>query len=101
MADGHRAGQGLQDLAVENLRDQPHAFMFVETAIVAGDDAGAFLAAMLQGVEAVVRQFSGVGMAVNAEHAAIMFWMVVCQIQRRQCRAARRKFKKEAEVSRP
>jgi hypothetical protein len=74
--------------------------MFVEAAVVARDDAGAFLAAVLKGVKAVVREFGGVGMAINAEHAAVMFWMIVCQIQRRQCRAARRKFKKEANISR-
>jgi hypothetical protein len=67
------------------------------TAAVAGDDAGAFLAAVLEGVEAVVRQIGGVGMAVNAEHAAVMFWIIVFRIQKAQCKAAPPKFKAEAE----
>ena len=42
-----------------------------------GDDAGAFLAAMLQGVKPVVGQFGGIGMPVNAEDTAIMFGIVL------------------------
>ena len=77
VADGHVADEVVQDFAVENLRHQPHAFVFAELAAVARDDARAFLAAMLQGIEAVIGQFRRVGMAVNAEHAAVMFWMTL------------------------
>ena len=55
----------------------PMPRVLVKLPAVAGDDAGAFLAAMLQGVKAVVSQFGGVGMAENAEDAAIMFWIIV------------------------
>ena len=53
--------------------------MGVELLAVGGDDARAFLAAMLQRVEAVVSQLRGVRMAVNAEDAAIMFRIVIHQ----------------------
>ena len=84
VADGHVADEIVQDFAVENLRDQPHALVFAELAAVARDDAGAFLAAMLQGVEAVIRQLGGVGMAVNAKDAAIMFWIRLHEINSRR-----------------
>ena len=37
-----------------------------------GDDAGGFLAAMLQGMQPQNRQGAGIGMAVNAENAAFL-----------------------------
>ena len=40
---------------------------------VAGHNAGALLAAMLQRVEAVVGQLGGIRMTENAEHTAVMF----------------------------
>ena len=63
--------------------------MLVELSIVAGDNAGAFLAAMLEGVEPVVGQFSGVLMTVNAEHTAVMFWIVLMHVH--ECRATRKR----------
>ena len=77
MADGHVAGERFECAVVENLGDEAHAFVLVELAVVAGDDAGAFLAAMLERVKAVVREFGGVGMAKNAEDAAIMFGVIL------------------------
>jgi len=37
--------------------------MFEKLAVMAGDDAGALLPAMLEGVEAEIGQFRGIGMA--------------------------------------
>ena len=79
VADGDGADHVVQDVPMEDLRHQPHAFMGVELFAVGGDDAGAFLSAVLEGVEAVVGQFGGVGVAVNAEDAAVMFWVVIHQ----------------------
>jgi hypothetical protein len=73
VADGHVADEMVEDFAVENLRDEAHAAVGAEIFAVAGDDAGAFLAAMLEGVEAVVCQFSRVGVPENAEDTAVMF----------------------------
>jgi hypothetical protein len=47
--------------------------------VVAGDDAGAFLSAMLERIKAVVGQFGGIRMTENAEDSAVMFgimWLI-------------------------
>jgi hypothetical protein len=51
--------------------------MLEKFSFVAGDDPGAFLAAMLQSVEAVVGEFGGIGMSKNAEYATIMFGVIL------------------------
>ena len=47
-----------------------------EMAFVEGDDAGRFLAAMLERMQPQHRQGPGIGMAVNAEHAAFFMQRV-------------------------
>ncbi len=47
-----------------------------EMAVVIGDDAGRFLAAMLQRMQAQHGQRAGVGMAENAKHAAFLMQRV-------------------------
>jgi hypothetical protein len=51
--------------------------MRAELLAVIGDDAGRFLAAVLQGVQPERGQRRRVGMAVNPEHAAFLVEMVV------------------------
>jgi hypothetical protein len=51
--------------------------MGAEIFPVAGDDAGAFLAAMLEGIKAIVGKFGGVRMAENAEDTTIMFGIIL------------------------
>ena len=51
MTDGVRAGEPREDLLVEDLRDEAHVFDDRDLALVGDRDAGALLAAMLQGVE--------------------------------------------------
>ena len=77
MTDGHLAHEIVQDLTIENLRDEAHAFVLAELAAIAGNDARAFLPAMLQRVEAVVRKFRRIRMTINAEHAAVMFGVIL------------------------
>ena len=77
MPDGHFADECVKFFAVKNLRHQSHANMLAELPAVAGDNARAFLAAMLEGVQAVVRQLGGIPVAVNAEHAAVVFGVVL------------------------
>ncbi len=81
VADGAVADEVVENLRiVENLRHEAHAVVFVKFPVVASDDAGAFLAAMLQRVKAEVSQFGGVRMAENAEDSAVMFgimWFVI------------------------
>jgi hypothetical protein len=66
---------------------------------VAGDNPGAFLSAMLEGVKTVVRQFRGIRMTENAEHTAIMFGVILlhrllapaAELSQTETRCARRK----------
>jgi hypothetical protein len=48
---------------------------------VGGADAGAFLAAMLQRVEAQVSQLGGFGMAVDGDYAALFVEFIVHKIK--------------------
>src|SRR3974390_3844977 len=50
----------VEDIALKDLRDQAHPLVSMELLAVGGDNARAFLSAVLKGVEAVVRQFGGV-----------------------------------------
>ena len=50
-----------------------------ELHAVIGDDAGGFLAAMLQGMQPQHRQRAGIGMAENAEHAAFFMQGIVVE----------------------
>ena len=76
VSHGHGTNETVQDLAVENLRDQAHALVRPELPAVATDDAGALLPAMLQSVETVVGQLRGIRVPVNAEDTTIVFWIV-------------------------
>ena len=82
MADGGFADKAVQDFAVENLRHEAHAMMLVKFPLVAGDDARAFLPAMLERVKSVVSQFGGVRMAENAEDSAVMFGIIGLSLHR-------------------
>jgi hypothetical protein len=66
-------------LRAEILADMAEAAMSVELLAVEGDDAGGFLAAMLQGVEAERREGGGFRMAENAEDAAFLMRVVVIE----------------------
>jgi hypothetical protein len=74
VADGHVADEVMQDFGVgKNLRHQAHAVVLVKFPVMAGDDAGAFLSAMLEGIQSEISQFGGVRMAEDAENTAVMF----------------------------
>ena len=79
------ADEVVQDFWIKNLRDEAHAVVLEKFSLVAGDDAGAFLPAMLQRVKTVVGQFGGVRMTENAEHAAIMFGIILLLHRPRRC----------------
>ena len=70
VADGHVAGKLGEHIVGEDFRDQAHALDVGEMLAVGGGDAGRFLAAMLQGVEAEIGFARGVGMAVDGDDAA-------------------------------
>src|SRR4030042_1501559 len=53
VADGHEAGKERQVVLIEHLGDQAHSGANVDAASVACGDAGALLAAVLEGVDTV------------------------------------------------
>ncbi len=84
MADGGGAGQALDHFAAgEGVADEAEAAFGMEAAAVEGDDAGGFLAAMLEGVQPERRDGGGVGMAEDAEHAALFAQPVAIEVERR------------------
>ena len=81
VADGGVAGQALDHLAAgEVVADQPHAALGMEALAVERHDAGGFLPAMLERVQAERRDRGGVRMAENAEHAALLVQAVLFEI---------------------
>ena len=73
MADRDVAGQPLDHLAAgEGIADEAEAALGMETAAVEGDDAGGFLAAMLEGVQSQCGDRGGLGVAEDAEHTAFL-----------------------------
>jgi hypothetical protein len=72
MADREMAGQALDDLAAgESVANKAKPALAVEPGAVIGDNAGGFLAAMLERVQPKRRDGGGIGVAENAEHAAL------------------------------
>src|SRR4051812_48920266 len=73
MPDCDRAGQAVDHLAAgEALADEAHAALGVEALAVVGDDAGGFLAAMLERVQSERRNRRGIRVAEHAEDAALL-----------------------------
>ena len=71
MADRGIAGQPLDHFAAgKGVADQAEPAFAVETGAIEGDDAGGFLAAMLQGVQSERRDGGGFRVAEDTEHAA-------------------------------
>src|SRR5262249_39985787 len=56
----------------EGVADEAEPALGMEPLAVVGDDAGRLLAAVLERVQAERRDGGGVGMAVDAEHAALL-----------------------------
>ncbi len=82
MADGRRAGQALDHLAAgEVVADQAHPPLGMESLAVEGDDAGRFLAAVLEGVQAERGDRGGVRMAEDAEDAALLAQPVAVKVE--------------------
>ena len=72
VTDGHVPGQAFDDFgAGEGVADKAEAAFGMEAAMVVGDDARGFLAAVLQGIEPVVAELGDVLTGCpNAEYAA-------------------------------
>ena len=80
MADGVLAAQALEHLLVEDLAHEAEILDDRDLAVVAHGDAGALLAAMLQGVEAEEREARDVApRRMDAEDATAVMESVVVQ----------------------
>ncbi len=70
VADRHAAGELREVLFAEDVLNEAHRSMGVELRAVARDDAGRLLPAMLQRVQAEIREVRRLGVTENAEDAA-------------------------------
>src|SRR5215472_3680586 len=78
MADGKTAGKLREHSWLpENFFDFAHGAMDLQFRAVARDDAGGFLAAVLEGVETEVDKIRGFGVAEDAEDATVVVEVVV------------------------
>jgi hypothetical protein len=72
VADRYPALDPREARFVKNLADQPHTCVPHQALALNGNDARRFLPAMLQGIQAKVRQGDGVVMSPHAEQPAMM-----------------------------
>ena len=70
--DGAGAFELAQHVLVEDVGDQSHPAMGDERLAVGRYDASRFLPAMLQAVQAEIREVGRLGMPVDAEHSALL-----------------------------
>lgn len=86
MADCAIAFEPRERIGIENLRDEAHGTMDIETVSgpLTRDDSGTFLPAMLQGKQTIIRQECRVFVAEDAEDAAFMPGCRVVVIQSRR-----------------
>src|SRR5437660_11166848 len=77
VADGQTARESREDAGLENLFNFAHGTVHVKLSAVAGDDAGGFLAAMLQRVKTEIGEVRGFGVAENAEDTTLVVEMIV------------------------
>ena len=80
MADGHRAGQGVQNLLVEHPADQADVLVAADDAAVVDRDAGRLLSAVLERKQRDIRLVRGGNLLSvrrgDAEHAALLMHLV-------------------------
>lgn len=72
MAGGQMAGEPAQVSFVEDVGNQAHVFVNQDFIAVADNDAGAFLTAVLQGVQSEIDQLCSILMTENPADAAFM-----------------------------
>ena len=69
VSDGQRARQAAQRVCIEDVGDQPHGFVELQTLAVGRRNPRRLLPAMLQCIQAKVSELGGLGMAVDGYHA--------------------------------
>jgi hypothetical protein len=80
VADGGGAGEFREDVRLKNFIDLAHGLVRIEIDAVGRDDAGGFLAAMLEGVETEISELGGFGVGEDADDAALVVEMVVAKM---------------------
>src|SRR5713101_6032074 len=84
VADGEAARELCEHAWLENFFDFAHRAMDVQLFAVAGNDAGGFLAAMLQGVETEIGEVRRFRMAEDAEDTTLVVEVIVENLVRLQ-----------------
>src|SRR5438876_724474 len=77
VANGQTARELREHAGLENFLDFPHGAVHVQLFAVAGDDAGGFLAAMLQRVKTEISEVRGFGVTEDAEDTTLVVKMIV------------------------
>ncbi len=73
VTDGRRAGQAVDHLATcKGIADEAKAALGMKALAVKGDDAGGFLTAMLERMQAERRNCGRIRVAENAKHSAFL-----------------------------
>jgi len=81
VADGGAPRKPRDASLVEEVVDVPHPLLDEDAAAVPRRDAGGFLPAVLEGVQAEVGQVRGVAVAVDPEHTALFPELVVGHVR--------------------
>jgi len=77
VADGQATGKRSENAGLKNFFDFAHGAVELEFLTVARDDAGGFLAAMLQRVKAEIHEIRGFRMAEDAEDTTVVVEVIV------------------------
>jgi hypothetical protein len=80
VADSRRAGKLRNHVGRENLLHVAKAFVHVNIRAIGGSDAGGFLSAMLERVEAEIVQLRSFGMAEYPEDTAMIVEVIVVDL---------------------
>ena len=76
MADSQFAGKAAEPLWSEDVRHMPHALVAMDAPAITGRNSGAFLSAVLQGMEAERGVGRGIRSPVNAEQRTLLAKLV-------------------------
>src|SRR6185295_11552410 len=80
VANGGRTGKTRQHRRLKNFLDQSHTLLQMQRGGIRRDDAGGFLAAMLQRVESEIGEFGGFGMAEYTADTTMVVEAVVFDV---------------------
>src|SRR5207237_4175769 len=77
--DRSAAGQTAERLLSEDIRDEAHGLVQMDGGAVPGCDAGGFLPAVLQGMDAQIREIGRLRVSEDPDHAALVVELVLAQ----------------------